>query len=296
MTISILLLLMVPQQQIEQQRYGPSKALGGLSPEEYQAITHRKMLGKLMINPLVNGGLSPAYGPPPTPPTGNDSLLSPEAIDQSANLYLKTGQLPSLGRANPLLHGAILKRAAELSGGSDIATNRANLKADTGSLAKAQQQADAIESFENTALKNLDQFRQVASGVVDTGSPFFNKPLRSVMQKFAGDPRMAQFNAARQVAVQEIGKVLGGAVQGGAITDSQRHEVEGLLSGDMSLAQIDAVSRTLKQDMANRKASVAAQLGTIRGRISGGGAPATTEAPPTKRRRYNPATGQIEGP
>ncbi len=63
-----------------------------------------------------------------------------------------------------------------------------------------------------------------------------------------------------------------------AISDSARHEVDQLLSPDSSLAQIEAAAQILRRDMANRKASMAAELADIRGRMVGRLNP--TQAPP----------------
>lgn len=207
------------------------------------------------------------------------SLLSPEALDKAADLFNTTGQLPSVGQgaAGAAVRRQIINRSAELHADSSLAGNKAGYKADSSSLAGAQKQADSIESFENTALKNLDNFLATAKNISDTGIPIANKPIRSIAESLGGSPAQAQFNTARQVAIQEISKVLGGAVGGGAISDSQRHEVEGLMRGDATIEQLQAVAQTLKQDMANRKSAVASQIATIRGRISG--QPAAPETP-----------------
>lgn len=227
---------------------------------------------------------------------GVDAMLSPEALDRQAALYNSTGSLPSFGRANPVIHGAIIRRAAELSNGSDLAGTQASFKGDSASLRKLQVQADSIDSFENTALKNLDNFLALGKQISDTGVPLANKPIRAIQESLAGSPAQAQFNAARTVAIQEISKVLGGAVAGGAVSDSQRHEVEGLMRGDATLEQLNAVAQTLKQDMANRKAAVSEQIATVKGRL--GGKPAAAEPAPAAgvavHGRFNPATGKVE--
>jgi hypothetical protein len=278
------------------QQSGPQEALGGQTPQVFEAITKRSQVPKVAVNPAtgqtydVHSGKVTGGGAP-------TALLSPEAVDQNAHNFIQTGQLPSvgMGAAGAAVRRQIINRAAEMNGGASIAGNKADYKANAGSLATLQKSADSIESFESTALKNLDAFLKTANSVVDTGSLLFNRPLRSLDLRLLGSAKQTQFNTARQVAVQEIGKVLGGAVQGGAITDSQRHEVEGLLSGDASLAQITAAAETLKQDMANRKAAVHAQLDQVRGRLSGQPQAAAPEATaPTKVRKYNPETGTIE--
>ncbi len=134
--------------------------------------------------------------------------LSPEALRMAAGLYAQTGQLPNLGNRAVGAKAQIMENAAKSNPGTNIAANKATLHGDTTSFANLQKQSDSINAFERTALANLDQFLGTAKSVVDTGSPMFNMPARKLEEKVAGDPRLTQFNVARQVAVQEIGKVL----------------------------------------------------------------------------------------
>lgn len=211
--------------------------------------------------------------------------ISPAALDNLVRRYIQTGELPpGNGPAALALRSHVMNRAAEMSkesGGTgqiDLAANRASYKADSHSLETMQKQADTLDSFEKTALANLDIFLDKARKVVDPGSPLFNAPARAFAEKVAGDPRMSEFTTSRQVAVQELSKLLSGA-QGGVVSDSARHEASSLISPDASLAQIEAAAKILKQDAANRKASVHGSLAEIRARMNGGAAPKAEAAP-----------------
>jgi hypothetical protein len=213
---------------------------------------------------------------------GGQAGLTQQAKDMLAQQGLTSGQLPRLpGRAGAAMSMDVANRMAQMGGENtpDLAGNKAGYGADTNSLKKLQGQADAIDAFEKTALQNLDQFLNTAHSVVDTGSPLFNAPARRFMQSVAGDPKMAQFNAARQVAVQEISKVLGGSL-GGVVSDSARHEASGLLTPDASLAQIEAAAQILKQDMHNRKTAMQEQITAVRSRAGGHGGGTPPTAPP----------------
>lgn len=276
------------QQQID--AGGPRPALGGKTLQDFTALAGAEKLDQYAPNPMTGELYNKHTGQTKKGSGSAPALLSPEALDMNAQNFIQSGTLPSvgMGAAGAAVRRQIINRAAEMNGGANIAVNKASYKADTGSLATLQKSADSIESFENTGLKNLDAFIKTASSVIDTGSPLFNKPLRTLDLRILGSDKQTRFNTARQVAVQEIGKVLGGAVQGGAITDSQRHEVEGLISGDASLAQIKAAAEVLKQDMANRKQAVHEQLNAIKGRISGKPqeAPAAPAAAPSGVRKF----------
>lgn len=200
-------------------------------------------------------------------------VLSSDAIRQNADRYNTTGELPSLGMgaAGAKARQDILNAAA--GGGGSISANKANYKADSGSLAALQKNRDAVVSFENTAGKNLDLFLQTAKPIVDTGVPWINKPLRAIGQGLGGQD-LAAYNAARQVALSEIAKVVQNPGLTGQLSDAGRNEVSQLNPSSASLGQIYRVAGILKQDMANRHQSYDNQITEIKHRLSGGGQPA----------------------
>ena len=119
-----------------------------------------------------------------------------------------------------------------------------------------------------------------------------NLPARYVAGKL-GSADQAAFETARTTALTEIAKVLSSAQAGsGVLSDSARHEVEGLIKPDATLAQITAAANILKTDMANRHDSYATQIKDIQQRIGGKKAGGEGELKPTHK--YNPATGKIE--
>lgn len=208
-------------------------------------------------------------------------------LDAAALNYMKTGQLPALGMGDKITRKSIINRAAELGSGTgdpirtnlDLASNRAGFVADEGSLKKLQGQRDAITAFENTASKNIDQFLKTAGKVVDTGSPLLNAPLRAISAKLLGSPDQAAYEAARQVAINEVAKVTGNPTLSGTLSDSARKEVEAFNPSNATLGQTVAVLKLLKQDMANRADATDAAIGEIKKRIGGSQTPAATSAP-----------------
>jgi hypothetical protein len=253
------------QQKVGQGNYEPIKNLFGETTGSFD-----KRTGKYL--PLSTGG--GGGGTSRTPWTQ-------AALDQSAEQYAITGDYKRMpGKPGSMFDTAVKNRAVELYPDASLAENKAAYVANQKSIATMQKSADSIDAFENTALKNARMMLDTAKGLVDTGSPLINKPVRAIMQTFAGDPKVAQFNAARQVAIQEIGKVLGGAVAGGVVTDSQRHDVEGLIRGDATIPQMEATLSTLEADMAGRKAATQAGLQAIRGRMNPKGQQQAGAAPP----------------
>ncbi len=153
-----------------------------------------------------------------------------------------------------------------------------------------QKQRDAVVSFENTANANLDRFLETAKGVVDSGSPLINRPLRTIGRDVLGSQNQAAFDAARLVAQNEIAKVTSNPNLTGQLSDAARKEVEAAMSPNATLGQIYSVAKVLRADMASRHEALDQQLGAIQGRIKTIGTPA---AAPTIR-HFNPATGKLE--
>lgn len=197
-------------------------------------------------------------------------LLTDQAKDMAAENYFQTGQLPA-GARSPAIISSIIDRAAQLHPGGNLAGNKAAYEANKGSLASIQKNFDQVTAFEKTAGKNLDVFLNTAKKVVDSGSPWINRPLRVVDAQGLGSEDLAAFNAARQTALTEIAKVLNSSNASGVLSDSARGEVSELIGPNASLKQIVSAANILKQDMANRHDSYQLQIGDIKKRLGSGG-------------------------
>lgn len=195
--------------------------------------------------------------------------ISAQALDNAAETYKNTGQLPQLGQGkrSGALKAAILNKAAEKYGSFDASTSKANFEADKGSLITLQKAKDQVESFENTANKNLDVFLEKSKGVADLGSPILNAPARMISKTLLGSQKYAEFENARQTAVTEIAKVLSNPGVSGQLTDSARKEMENAISPNATTGQIQGAVNVLKRDMQNRKSSMDEQIGLIKGRL-----------------------------
>ncbi len=197
--------------------------------------------------------------------------VTPDAVDLAARNYLTTGAMPPLGMGDKTTRQKILNKAGELQvgglGNGSIAANKAIYGGDSSSLKKLQNQRDTIGAFEETAGKNIDLFLDAAGKVVDTGSPLANTPARLVSGKMIGSPDQASYEAARQVAINEVAKITSNPTLSGQLSDSARKEVEAFNPANATLAQSVAVMRTLKKDMGNRTSSLDDQIGLIRGRL-----------------------------
>lgn len=202
-------------------------------------------------------------------------LLSDAAKQMAAQNYTQTGALPT-GLRSPAMSAQVLNQAASGPNGiPNIAANKMNYKADSGSLAALQKNFDQVTAFENTAGKNLDVFLNQAQKVVDSGNPMINRPLRTIVGSMGGTDQAA-FDTARTTALTEIAKVLNSSNASGVLSDSARHEVEGLIKPNATLAQIVSAAKILKTDMGNRHDSYQQQIDAIKAR----GNPQATQAQP----------------
>lgn len=197
--------------------------------------------------------------------------LTPETLDMIARQFVTTGQMPSMGMGGIKDREAVLNKAGEIAKGQNIAANSAEYRQLQGSTAALQKSHDAIVSFETTASKNLDNAIAAAKKLEDTGSPILNKPLRSIDVSVLGSPEVAAYNAARQVAVNEIAKVTSNPTLSGQLSDTARAEVSSFLPEEATIQQIMAVAQILKLDMENRRTSLADQIKFNNGRIKGVG-------------------------
>jgi hypothetical protein len=195
--------------------------------------------------------------------------LSPEGLDAAAMMFAKSGQLPPMGMGKSAADARtrIINRAAQLMPGLDVASAKADFDANKSSLVKLQAQRDAIGAFEQTAVKNIDMFLKQAEQVPDTGIALLNVPVRFVTGKVLGTADQAAYNAARQVAVNEIAKITTNPSLSGQLSDSARHEVEDFNPRTATLSATVKVMKLLKQDMANRATSMDEQLTAIKNRI-----------------------------
>jgi hypothetical protein len=194
--------------------------------------------------------------------------LSDAAIDQAAQKYLDTGALPAMGMGGAGgARQAIMNRAAVIGGNQKLSVNSAEYKANTGSLNTITKQLDNLTSFENTANKNLKQFTDLAAKIPDTGVPWLNTPVRSLSQNLVGSDLMPAVNAARQVALTEISRIVSNPNLTGQLSDSARNEVMSLSPANATIPQIKRVVAVLQQDMQNRRSSVAQQKQDIERRL-----------------------------
>jgi hypothetical protein len=203
----------------------------------------------------------------------NSNLLGPggqgSALDQQAENYFQTGQLPQGFGRSPQTIAAVIKRANELHPNESIVGNKGIYEANVSSLRNLQKNFDQVSAFENTAGKNLNLYLDKLSAIPDLKYKFANVPLRMIDSKMIGSDNFQAMKAAQQTAAAEAAKVLSSANASGVLSDTQKKEAEDMLSGNLSYSAAQKVVQTLKQDFANRHQSYQMQIGDIQTRMRG---------------------------
>jgi hypothetical protein len=287
---------LLQQQHLQQQ--GPQEALGGQTPSVYEMLTKRAQVPKYASDMFGRYDTRTGAGVPISS-ADNPLAMSPAALDQAAELFARTGQLPPTvrGRSGPVVAKQIADRAATLHPDANLAENKATYKADTGSLGNQQKILDNAVSWERTGKSNLNVLMGIAQNLHDTGSPWLNQPVRRFFEKGIGDPNMTAFKAAHATVVNEYAKILSGSQGSGGVTEGARHEAESMLPLDATMEQLAAAAKVLDLDAGNRITSLRQQVGQTQARSAGRttqAAETPASAATTKKKVYNPATGQIE--
>jgi hypothetical protein len=197
--------------------------------------------------------------------------LGGDTIQILASDWYTSGQAPFVARTPAAIHALdqVAKEVKRQHPDWNPAITRANYGADKSSLASIQKSTDAINSFETTALKNADLMMGFAQKLTDTKSPIVNRYIRDWQSVAAGDPNVRSFEAARRVFANEVAKITSNPNMSGVLTNEARQEIDKIVSGDVTLPQLQSIVSTLKKDMENRRTSLNSQIGEIKGRISG---------------------------
>ena len=127
---------------------------------------------------------------------------------------------------------------------------------------------------------NLGVLRSAAGDLVNSGSPYLNRPLRWLAENVSGDPAVTKFKAAHAAVVNEYAKILSGSMGSAGVTEGARHEAEGMLPLSSTPRQIAAAADLLETDAGNRLSALRAQVATTKGRAAGGSKAAPAASPP----------------
>ncbi len=191
----------------------------------------------------------------------SDLTIDPGAIDAMAQRYMIDGTMPGLGlgKAATKARSMVMNKVAELMETTgqtpqDLKTNQIIAGGLRSEANKLLGQRGPMLAFAKTADLNLDIALDLSGKVGRTGVPVINRWLLAGKKSIAGDPEVAAFHAATQVAINEFAKVTSSATGGGVTSDQARKEIEDVLNTAYNPEQFKAVVKTLRLDMNNRVA------------------------------------------
>lgn len=160
---------------------------------------------------------------------------------------------------------------------NDIASGRAEYKANSSALGQVSKMRNSVQSYEQTVQKNIGILEEYLSGkgAPQGQVPVINRWIQAGRRSIQGDPDVAAYDTAIKTVTQEYAKVMaGGTGSSAASSDSAQAEAAKLLNNAQTPAQVRAVLATLKREMANRIESLKAQEGDLKTRLGNNSAPA----------------------
>lgn len=245
------------------------------TPEQIQAEAKARALGAAQ-GEAAGGGNT----------TLDSGDLTPAGLDAAARAYAISGQLPPMGMGKNPLRAKIINRAAELSGPNfNPAANKADLQSEQANLSNLSKQHSSATAYSETANKNADLMLSLINKIPDTGVPLANKLVRGTLERFMGSEDISNFNTALSTVQPEFARILTQGPSGnGQLSDSARHELQAVVSGDFTRKQLAGAIKILKMDAENRKKSYQDAIDETKQRIRSIGsadvAPTGSQRPP----------------
>lgn len=218
---------------------------------------------------------------------GESVSLSPEGLANQVDTYIASrgAIVPSFGFGNKgkadrdrFYNQLAVSMKEQNITANDIASGRAEYKANSMALGQVSKMRNSVESYEQTVQKNIGILEGFLSGkgAPQGKMPVINRWIQAGRRSIAGDPDVSAYDTAIKTVTAEYAKVMaGGTGSAAASTDSARAEAESLLNGAQTPAQVRAVLSTMKREMANRIESLKAQEADLKNRLgNSGSAPA----------------------
>ncbi len=237
---------------------------------------------QIQVNAAATSALEhlPGWATDDSRPVGPDAnkidptvRMTPNGLYQAALNYISNGQYPPTGRGNDAsaqaVRAAISSKVGAIAAasGMDEPALRAFYKSNAASLTQEQKMFDAAQANINTADRNVSELNKYLDKLPDTGSPLFNKPLRSFAKSVEGDPNMGPIATYLASVQNEYGKIINSSNGGTALTDSARHEAQALIDHNATVAQMIGSIKALGTEGDNRLLSVGDQIQRIQQRM-----------------------------
>jgi len=205
------------------------------------------------------------------PPVSNSfNVELPQPIVQ--NMAADAAKNPALIN---LLTGRNMKARAQITNelygngeNPDLAGTGAQYKTNESALNKVQTMASTLGAFEKTTLRNMDEFKNAAKRIEDTGVPILNTPLRAFNRDVLGSKDQAIFDAWRNVHLPELARVIQSANATGVNTVHAQNMIEQMNAGNATIGQILATTEELRKAVGYRVEELNKEADTLRAKTS----------------------------
>ena len=253
-------------------------AVGKLTRSEYDRAMQSAALD-IRKHPAVRAAVGVTT---PTAP------LIDEALNQAADTYFRTGSFSGVSSRDMDARRLIINRSAERHPGAVIPANTAEYKANAASLVGVQKSADATAVFINQLHRNVAMIEPLLAQMSDTGSPFFNKPLRDISSNVFGSKEIPAYNFVMETVRKEANRILtAGPSMAGQVGEQEQKAMRSVIDGNSTAAQLRETVNVVLRESENRTSAYNQQIADIKKRLNPAGpnpnflspAPTTPAAP-----------------
>jgi hypothetical protein len=240
-----------------------SAAASMLNPSSGQQLAPRLIQSD--TSPTGYGYLNPRDGTitPGAPPPGAAKLVTQDSTapqppltadgEKVKNDLIRTDSRIPKTRRGIIDNEALNSLGKENAGGSNpVSLDRADFAAKKSALTALTKDLTAIRPYNEMLDMNGNIAIDLANKVIKTDLKFANKSLNWLRQNAGDNPDVAEFLAQTTIVTTEAARVLNNPRLVGQLTDSARHEMQAVISGDMPINSFTRVIKRMQSDGNNR--------------------------------------------
>ena len=218
----------------------------------------RQTIGEGADSIMEMAGKHVPNGPSIANPKGSDAIegLAWQWLTTGHMTYLGMGANPdrnrAIGRAIEILHDAGLDF-------QDLSAIQANVKADTGALAKTTAYGSQIGQFEGTLTRNAELAQRLSAGFPRFDARFANQVYQAFEGKAVGNSAAVNYATQLHGLANEWGKLMAGSVGAAGVPMSEAAATDQILKALSNNSLDSLITNVIKPDAANRSTAVLEQ-------------------------------------
>ena len=194
---------------------------------------------------------------------GAGSGMTPDAVKMLADRYRLEGAegIRALSAFDKPTRRAVIEQAtkdmlAEGGSGAGMARDASEFKAQKAALTQITKDLAAIRPYHDMLEGNIGILKELGAKLSRTDSPWANKTLNYLQTHPTSDPDVTEYLAQMRLVQTEASRVINNPRLVGQLTDSARHEIDGIVNGDMAIASSNRVVDRLLNDAGRRVSSM----------------------------------------